>query len=312
MVGSKQVKLFQIFYDGETAAQIQPGFEPLNNTDGPADFFEIYPIFKYLKTNEIHDHDWLGFFSPKFQEKTSLTAMDVIQEIQETNDQVEVCSFTSHWADIAFFQNVWEHGEYCHPGLAEFSQELADRSEYEIDLRGSISCLQNSVYSHYLVAKGRFWKEWYRIVEKYFEMITGDDTLFNLKTMHANKHVSMHPFIIERVPSLILQNKSFRLKLCEKVTATRKSFMDGIFNPSSSWGEMMIQNFPDQLILADELKAAFANTGDKNFFDEYWRFRLWAPVMSGRINLTESAMRYISENCVHATMNGVVMRGEAA
>jgi len=69
MVGSKQVKLFQIFYDGETAAQIQPGFEPLNNTDGPADFFEIYPIFKYLKTNEIHDHDWLGFSLLNFRRK---------------------------------------------------------------------------------------------------------------------------------------------------------------------------------------------------------------------------------------------------
>ena len=45
-------------------------------------------------------------------------------KIQEIDEQYDVCSFSAHWSDIAFFQNVWEHGEYCHPGLANVSQAL--------------------------------------------------------------------------------------------------------------------------------------------------------------------------------------------
>ena len=312
MVDQKKVKLFQIFYDAETASQIQSGFEPLNNTDGPADFFEIYPIFKYLKSNEISDECWLGFFSPKFHEKTQIAAEDVCKEIQEIDEQYDVCSFSAHWAEIAFFQNVWEHGEYCHPGLAKISQALATEAGYNFRLMDTFSCLDNAVYSHYLVAKGKFWRQWYHIVKTYLEMITKDDAMFDLKTAHANNPVSMHAFIIERVPSLILQDKSFRVKISNRVISSRRTFMDGIFNSASAWGEGAMKVFPEQLMAADGVKRLYRDTGDKKFLDQYWHWRLSAPLMSGYHNLTECAVRYINENCHSANLNGLVTRRNVA
>ena len=52
----------------------------------------------------ISDDKWFGFFSPKLQEKTQITSEDVWQEIQEIDEQYDVCSFSAHWSDIAFFQ----------------------------------------------------------------------------------------------------------------------------------------------------------------------------------------------------------------
>ena len=183
------------------------------------------------------------FFSPKLQEKTQITSEDVCQEIQEIDEQYDVCSFSAHWSDIAFFQNVWEHGEYCHPGLANVSQTLANEAGYNFRLLDTFSCLDNAVYSHYLVAKGKFWKQWYHIVKTYLEMITKDDALFEFKTLHAGEPVSMHAFIVERVPSLILQDQSFKVKVSNKVTSNRGTFLDGVFNSASVYGQYAIKSF---------------------------------------------------------------------
>ena len=308
MVNQKKVNLFQIYYDAQTATQIQSGFEPLNNTGGPAEFYEIYPIFKYLKSNDIFDDNWFGFFSPKFQEKTQINSEDVCQEIQEIDEQYDVCSFSAHWSDIAFFQNVWEHGEYCHPGLANISQALANETGYNFRLLDSFSCLDNAVYSHYLVAKGKFWKQWYHIVKTYLEMITKDDALFELKTLHAGNPVSMHAFIVERVPSLILHDQSFKVKVSNKVTSNRGTFLDGVFNSASVYGEYATKAFPEQLKTADAVKRLYRDTGDKKFLDDYWHWRFSVPQLSGYHNLTECAVRYVNENCHSANINGLVKR----
>lgn len=306
------MKLFQIFYDSKSALLLQPGFEPLNNCDGPQEFREIVPIVKYLQEHDFDDHEWLGFFSPKFTDKTGLGAEDVLAEVTGLTDDIDACLFTSHWSQIAFFQNIWEHGEYCHPGLAGLCQMLAERAGYSVDLMKSISTLNNSVFSHFIVAKGKFWREWHRVVKAYLTMITENDELFLSETLHEGGELSIHPFVVERVPSMILQDTRFRATASNRVLRKSHTFLSQMFNPVDAVGQEMIDKMPDQLLLCDELKGRYMATGNKTYLDEYWRFRLWAPAISGYVNLTECAMRYIQENCLHATMNGIVMRDAAA
>ena len=68
----------------------------------------------------------------------------------------------------------------------------------------------------------------------------------------------------------------------------------------------------DQLLMADRMKELYLTTGERKYLDEYWRFRLWAPVESGYVNLTECAMDYIRANCVNATVGGLKIRDRAA
>ena len=312
MTKTKNIRLFQIYYDQDSRLNLQSGFEPLDNCNGPPEFREIVPIVKYLKENDIQNHEWLGFFSPKFGEKTGLGATDVSAEVTMVNDDIDACLFTSHWSQIAFFQNAWEHGEYCHPGLIGACQTLADRAGYNLDLTTSVSSLNNSVFSHFLVANGRFWREWCRIVEIYLKLITENDDLFMWNTVHDYGTLSMHPFVVERVPSLIFQDSKFNAKVSNRVIHKSNNLINDILNPQARWRKNQTNNMSDQLLMADRMKELYLATGERKYLDEYWRFRLWAPVESGYVNLTECAMNYIRANCVNATVGGLKIRDRAA
>lgn len=304
---SKQIELFEITYGHGSAPEVGKGFRPLDNSKGPPEFREIVPIYSYLKEHEVSDSDWIGFFSPKFTEKTSLTGADIISEIEQSSDEVDAYLFTSFWSQIAFYKNVWEQGEYNHPGLLAVCQQLANRAGYQFDLLDSVSTLNNSVFSHFLVANGKFWREWSRIVEIYFRMITEDDSLFQASTEHVSESLSIHPFVVERVPSLILQMGGMRGKFCQKIFEAKPlTEANHLYNPAYSFGRDMIANMPKLLLGADMQKARFLETGNRFHLDEYWRFRLWAPVSSGYTNMTETALKYINDNRLTANLAGLV------
>ena len=208
-MSSHILKLFSICYDEETSKSIPSGMMPLQNIDGPPWLFEAYPIHRYFNQNQANDDEWLGFFSPKFTEKTNLAAKDITRVFDEKCDNSDAILFTSHFDQASISLNVWLQGEALHPGLMAISQQLADFSGYKIDLKSKINSLTETVFSHYLIAKGEFWREWCRVVSVYFKMMESDPELFRTVTPHQGKSIPIHPFIIERVPTLVLNSASF-------------------------------------------------------------------------------------------------------
>ena len=79
-----QIYIHQIYYSDETQAQLDKGFLPLDNTNGLKDWYEYWPIRKFLQKNKLDDNAYYGFFSPKFTEKTGLTSSHVFDFIRET------------------------------------------------------------------------------------------------------------------------------------------------------------------------------------------------------------------------------------
>ena len=205
-----KIRLFSIYYNDETFNAIPAGFEGLCNFDGPCHLYEIFPIYKFLSQNRLLKDEWLGFFSPKFSQKTKITAKDIINSVNIANSATKACLFSSHFDLASLFPNVWIQGESHHPGLMKLSQTLAQKAGYKIDLARSITCLNSSVFSHYLVAKVDFWREWERIVSIYFEMVKSGDALSTYSTLHAGKQTLIHAFVIERVPSMILKQQSYK------------------------------------------------------------------------------------------------------
>ena len=71
----KSIFIHQIFYNAYTEKSLDQGFIPLDNSDNVRpDWREYWPIRKYLINNELNENDLYGFFSPKFKEKTGLSA----------------------------------------------------------------------------------------------------------------------------------------------------------------------------------------------------------------------------------------------
>ena len=208
-MSSPKLKLYSICYDEETSKSIPSGMIPLENIDGPPSLFEAHPIYQYFTQNQVHDDEWFGFLSPKFKKKTDINTTDITRMFDEKSGTCDVCLFTSHYDQAAISLNVWLQGEALHPGLLPISQQLANLSGYEIDLKTKINSLNETVFSHYLIANGKFWREWYRVVSIYFKMMESDLELCKTVTPHQGNLIPVHPFIIERVPTLLLNSEDF-------------------------------------------------------------------------------------------------------
>ena len=168
---NKNLNLYGIFYNEETRLNLDAELIPLDNTSGPKHLYESWPILNFLSENSLVETQWYGFLSPKYTVKTGLTRSDIEAGLARIPDQSEVFLFSSHFPQAAYSLNVWLQGDAIHPGLMDITQDLAFRAGYNVDLRRSITTLDTAVFSHYLVAKPVFWREWCRIVNIYFDMM---------------------------------------------------------------------------------------------------------------------------------------------
>lgn len=208
-----KVKLFKIFYDRDSQALIGPGYIPLDNCDGPADWFELWPILHYLETNTLEDRTWYGFFSPKFPEKALLTREE-IDRVLSANPDSDVALFTYNWTALALYENTWLRGEMFHPGLIACTERFLALQGQEIDLRRVVSDFDTSVYSNYFVAKRSFWEEWQRMARAYVDYVEagGPDLPDNARTSHmGDGGYRLRTFVQEQLVCWLLLSGSWRV-----------------------------------------------------------------------------------------------------
>ena len=211
----KNVELFGIFYDETSRAAIAGDFTPLDNSNGPALMYESYPILKQLEQSCPKNDDWLGFFSPKFSEKTLIKVNDIHNEIQHADKDVSVILLSSHWKTVASWPNIWLQGETYHPGLLQLTEKVVQMAGYKIDIRETFSTLSDGVFSNYLVAKKEFWMEWQRLTSIYYMLIAKDENLAQYSTPYQRKTVPIHTFVIERFASIIILELGLKTKFSQ-------------------------------------------------------------------------------------------------
>ena len=257
-----KLSLFHIYYDQATKESIPDGFKPLDNINGPSMFREGFPILKHLNQNDFQEDEYFGFFSPKFCSKTSLNASDINRMIDEDDRQSDVYLFTGHWNIAAMYTNVWVQGDRCHEGMLGVCQELANAAGYDVNLQSSITTLDHAVFSHFLIAKPNFWDEWKRVVTIYFDMICKNPSLKSKHVNYRNTVMSIHPFVIERVPTMILLCGKFRT-YCDKSNLNKQIPLDC--------------NLGDDLAQIDKYKKLYSITKNptwlkcyKYFLDHYF------------------------------------------
>lgn len=258
----EKLSLFHIYYDQKTKDSIPDGFKLLDNMSGPPMFRESFPMLTYLNDNVLHEDEYFGFFSPKFFAKTSLSAPDISRMIAEDERQSDVYLFTGHWNIAAMYTNVWVQGNRCHEGMLDICQDLANAAGYNVNLESSITSLDHAVFSHFLVAKPKFWEEWRRVVTIYFDMICKDSNLSSKHVNYRDTVMSIHPFVIERVPTMILLCNKFKT-CCDKSNLNKQIPLDC--------------NLGDDLTQIDNYKRLYSITSNpvwlrcyKYFLDHYF------------------------------------------
>ena len=258
-----KIYIHQIYYDQNSRNQVDVNFIPLDNRDGPADWFEFYPIVNFLKNTDLIEDGWYGFLSPKFSLKTGITSNQLISTIAQYSSHANVALFSPAWDQLAYFKNPFEQGEFCHPGLIGMSQEFLNQSSCQIDLTKLVTHSSTSVFSNFIIAKPEYWRKWLLIAEEFFEFAEGNVLGDTVYLDAINKKGPMKTFIQERLSSIVLSQNNF-------ATLT----MD--FGQFATIHDQLFDNNPRTrkiLQTCDLLKEKFATSGDESYLQMYFKIR---------------------------------------
>lgn len=252
-------KIHQIYYSPESFAALDPGFIPLDNSNGRQDWMEYWPIRQYFLNNPVDEDELVGFFSPRFFEKTGLSAVDVYAHIQ-ANPGHNVYLFNPYFHLAAWHPNIFVQAESTHQGISHVTNQILALMDIHTKVEDSIMSSLDTVYCNYFVATLDFWKKWLMICEFLFQLSEEENSISKLIGASTHYHRGNMPlkiFIIERIASIILNlNKEIKIK-------SKLIFHDMQYN---STGKINIKN---ELIVLDSLKIAHQATQEIEFLQMF-------------------------------------------
>jgi hypothetical protein len=246
--------IYQILNHYTPSQELDPGFKVLDNSvNERPDWFEYWPIRKFLLNEALDENAFYGFLSPKFKLKTSLSS-DVVREfIRAADPAADVILLSPSIHNSAYYLNVFEHGDAEHPGLKNVAKRLFERLELPNDLDSLVSDSRNTVHSNYFIAKPRFWRAWLAINEKMFAIAeTPSDALGQaLRTptnYRGSSTVQMKIFLMERMATwLLTSDRSFAARVRDPFVARARVYKLPV------------------AIVCDALKIAYATQGREQY-----------------------------------------------
>lgn len=257
--------IYQICYSPETMSNVPEGFLALDNlANERPDWREYWAIRQFLLKNHLPEDTLYGFFSPKFSSKTSLDHTKIQTYLAEHYSGQDVVSFSPFWDLMSIFKNVFEQGDFFHPGLTETCQMFADQHIAAIDLKDSITHSGNTIFCNYFLAKKSFWEEWLKLGELLFQASEKNQgelsKKLNAETSYGTQRVPMKVFVQERLATIcLLSNKEIK---CLNFSPFEIGASTTPFN-----------HFFHEAVLSDALKRAYVHTMNAAYLNEFSAIR---------------------------------------
>lgn len=254
--------LFQIFYDESTRAGLDPDFIPLDNQNSSRpDWFEYWPIRQTLLTRQFGDQEYLGFFSPRFKEKTGLLGAEVAAKVSSATH--EVISFSPFLSLSATCLNSFYHAEDQHPGCLSLAQDYLDVAGVDIKLSRLVQDQTRIIFSNYFVAKYEFWKKWMKLTDQFFNVSEDGANMLaprlNAPTDHRGQtSYPMKIFIMERMVSLVLELENRNAEIGVNHAKAIPQGAEHLFN---------------RILILDALKGQYIKTRSDYFLGIYMSLR---------------------------------------
>ena len=242
------IHLHQIAYSPATRDALQPGFTLLDNVANPRpDWYEYWPIRRFLLEQALDDEAFYGFFSPKFCAKTGLTHEAVQRFVMQHEAAADVLLFSPQPDMGAFFLNVFEQGETFDPGLIDAYSAFLDSVGRPAPLRQLVMDSRQIVFSNYFVARIGFWREWLGLNEALFAVCEGPDSALKTALTHTTTYADgaqRKVFLQERAASLLL--------------TTQPGWRTVAYNPfGMAWSMSRFREHPTEAYISDALKRAW-------------------------------------------------------
>jgi hypothetical protein len=258
-----KANIFQIFHDEAGRNQLDPGFAVLDNTANVKPNWREYGAVRdFFLSHPVNDDELYGFLSSDFGDRTALKAESVHAFI-ENHPGHEAYTFSPSADEGACYLNVFEHGNRLYPGLIEAAEAYLREVPLEVDLRTLVTDVRSSVSGYYIVAKPSFWKTWFALTEKLFDLFEGGPGEFH-KRLHSlavcADRANIRTLLVERIAALVLA-------LCPDIEVC--AFESGSLPaPQSNY-----RSHGEQLALLNELKETFRKTEDPSCLSNFYALR---------------------------------------
>ena len=262
--GDPRFQVYQIAYSDDTMSQIPPAFRALDNRANPRpDWQEYWPIREFLLHEALDEQAYYGFLSPRFTEKTGLDSPALMKFLRETPDDIDVVTISPQADMGAFFLNVFEQNETFDPGFARVAQEFINTLGMDIELDNLLMDSRHIVFSNYLFAKPKFWREWLKVNESLFTLCeTGPSTWLKdalLAPTTYRDNLQRKVFLSERIASLLLATQPWKVRCYSTFQC--------------SWSSSRLGDLKEEAILSDALKIAMSEAGQPEYRAAFARLR---------------------------------------
>ncbi len=258
------VHLFQIVYSAETLAGLQPGFQPLDNLENPRpDWYEYWPIRRYLLTTPLDEAAFYGFFSPRFPEKLGLDHLGLRAFAAANGGDADVLIFSPQPDMGALFLNVFEQAETFDPGMIATFEAVLTRLGRPAALAGMVMDSRQVAFSNYILARPAFWRAWLALNEAIFALAENPadpvGALLREATLYPGA-AERKVFLMERVASFLLaETPAWRSRRC-----TPFRF---------AWSATPLAARPLLSVLSDAAKLAYRELGDPDYLAAFAALR---------------------------------------
>src|SRR5450830_646 len=169
--------------------------------------------------------------------------------------------------DAACFLNVFEEGEFHHPGLRQLTQDYLDTVGLALDLREFVTDLRTTAHAGYVLAKPVFWKTWFDLSEQVFALAespftSGDGSLAERLNAVSGRapQPAMKVLLTERIASLVL--------------ALDQQLRIAVFD-HAAWplSDLASLSYQDKLPQLDAMKRDYLATGEIAYVDQFLALR---------------------------------------
>ena len=270
------VHIYQILNYFTPREALDPGFLVLDNSSNERpDWYEYWPMRKFLRGEPLDEQAYYGFLSPKFRLKTNLAAAQVREFIERAPADTDVCLFSPSIHNSAYYWNVFEHGESEHPGLADIAARFFARIDPASRLDELVCDSRNTVHSNYFIAKPRFWRAWLEVNELLFGIAEDPadrlgEALRTPTAYRGSASVQMKIFLMERTATwLLCRGASFRAQARDPFAARSR-----------------IYKLP-LAVVCDALKIAYSTQGRGQYKDVFLMLQRMRGLLNFQVRMGE-------------------------
>jgi hypothetical protein len=266
------IYIYQIHYT--SAEGLDPGFRVLDNSSNERpDWFEYWPIRNFLLNEPLDEDSFYGFLSPKFKQKTNLSAAAAIEFVRSESGATDVVLLSPSLQWTAYHWNVFKFGDAVHPGLLKVAEQFFRHIGQPTNLHTLVSSSRNEVYSNYVIAKPRFWRAWIEIAEQLFALAESPDDPIGIELRKSTAYrgangVQMKVFLMERLATWMLaRDSSFVVRVRDPFVARSR-----------------IYKLPGAIV-CDALKIAYVTNHREEYKDLFYLVSRFGKLLSWQLRL---------------------------